>query len=82
MNTSAQYELVNIKNELANIIDELKEISSGVRNDFTGIGNELCSNCIDKVIEKYTWVLRKLGNIDTSKVTEEYAAAHPVISNT
>ena len=76
MDANAQRELYEIKIELRNIINEMRSISSGVRRDFSGIGNEKCSDSINKVIDQYTYVQRKLDNIDTSTVTEEFAAAH------
>ncbi len=76
MDANAQRELYEIRVELRNIINEMRSISSGVRRDFSGIGNEKCSDAINRVIDQYTYVQRKLNNIDTSAVTEEYAAAH------
>lgn len=76
MDSGARSELNSIKNELNSIIKELEAISSGVRNDFTGIGNEKCADCIDRVLNQYYAVKRKLNNLDTSTVTESYAQAH------
>ena len=76
MDASARSELDAIKRELNLIIRELESISSGVRNDFTGIGNDKCADCINKVLGQYYYVRRKLNNLDTSTVTESYAQAH------
>lgn len=76
MNARAQQELYDIKIELQNIINEMRSISYGVRNDFSGIGSEKCANTISNVVDQYEYVKRKLNNIDTSAVTDEYAAAH------
>ena len=76
MNASARAELASIKRELDSIIRELDDISGGIRRDFVGIGNDQCSNCIDRVTNQYRWVKRKLDNMDTSTVTESYAKAH------
>ncbi len=76
MNSSDQYELYLIKCELQNIINELDSIAYGVRRDFSNIGNEQCASCVSKVAEKYRYVKRKLDNIDTNKVTDEYLATH------
>ena len=76
MTASARYELASIKSELNSIISELESISRGVRNDFVGIGNEQCANCIDRVTSQYYTVRRKLNNLDTTTVTESYARAH------
>ena len=80
MDANAQRELHEIKFELNNIINEMRNISSGVRRDFSGIGNEKCSDSINRVIDQYVYVQRKLNNIDTSAVTEEYAATHGGVS--
>ena len=76
MDAKARAELNSIKSELNSIINELESISKGVRNDFKGIGNGECANCIDKVASQYRTVKRKLDNLDTTTVTESYAASH------
>ena len=76
MDSYAKSELAFIKSELRSIISELESISSGVRYDFTGIGNDKCADCIDKVISQYYYVKSKLDNLDTTTVTESYAKAH------
>lgn len=76
MDASARNELASIKRELNSIISELESISNGVRKDFTGIGNDKCADCIDKVLNQYYGVRRKLNNLDTSTVTESYAMIH------
>ncbi len=76
MDASAQRELYEIKTELRYIITEMRSISSGVRNDFSGIASERCAETINNVIEQYVYVQNRLNNIDTSAVTDEYAATH------
>lgn len=76
MDANSEHELYLIKRELQSIINELDNIAYGIRRDFSNIGNEQAAACVSKVAEKYRTVKRKLDNIDTSKVTEEYAAAH------
>ena len=76
MDASARNELDSIKRELNLIIRELESISSGVRNDFIGIGNDKCADCINKVLDQYYYVRKKLNNLDTSTVTESYAQTH------
>lgn len=76
MDASARNELASIKRELNSIISELESISNGVRNDFTGIGNEKCADCINRAINQYCYVRRKLNNLDTSTVTDSFAQSH------
>lgn len=76
MDANARAELASIKRELNSIISELESISGGVRRDFVGIGNDQCASCIDRVVNQYRYVKRKLDNMDTSTVTESYARAH------
>lgn len=54
--------------ELRSIIGELREIESGIRGDFTGIGQDLCGNCIDKIADKYEGVLTRLNRVDTNRL--------------
>ena len=72
MDASAQRELYSIKVELNNIIQEIEDISVGIRKEFIGIGSEKCANSINVVINQYYQVKRKLNNLDTSKVTEQF----------
>ncbi len=75
MDAKAREELRAIKNELNSIISELESISKGVRHDFEGIGNEKCADCLDKVLDKYYYVRRKLNNLDTTTLTESFKKA-------
>lgn len=75
MNASAKSELASIKKELNSIISELESISKGVRNDFSGIGSNKCADCIDKVLDQYYYVRKKLNNLDTETLTESFAKA-------
>lgn len=65
MNTQAKNELYLIKQELQSIISELENISNGLVRDFYGIGEQQCAAAINKVVNNYFWVKRKLDNIDT-----------------
>ena len=76
MDAKAKNELDSIIQELNSIISELESISSGVRSGFKNIGNEKCADCIDKVVNNYYTVRRKLRNMDTTKVTESFAQSH------
>lgn len=72
MDTSAMYELENIKWQLDQVIKELDDIAWNVNYNFTNIGNDLCAQCIWNVAEQYRYVRRKLDNIDTSRVAQGY----------
>lgn len=74
MDANAQYELYLIKRELQGIVDELNSISVGVRRDFTGIGNERCADSVASVADYYQSVKNDMEKMDTSTVTEEFAA--------
>lgn len=76
MDSNARYEFADIKRELNSIISEIESISRGIRNDFTGIGSERCADVIDMALNQYYYVRRKLNNLDTSTVTEDYAQFH------
>ncbi len=73
MDSKSSNELYLIKQELNSIIIELEAIENGVRNNFVGIGNDKCANSINTVISNYRRVKRSLDNINTSKVTKEFA---------
>lgn len=76
MDSSARNELNSIIRELNSIITELESVSRGVRYDFKNIGNESCSDCIDRVVSNYYVVRKKLNNMDTKTVTESFAKAN------
>ena len=52
--------------EMRSIIRELQEIEQGVRKGFSNIGQDLCANCINKVIGRYQHVSRELDKVDRS----------------
>ena len=81
MDANYEYELYLIKQELQGIINELDDIAYGLNHNFSNIGNDKAAACVSKVASNYRNVKRKLNNIDTSKVTDEYAAAHPEAGN-
>ena len=54
--------------ELRSIIQELRDIEWGVRRDFTGIGEELCGDCIEKIADKYDGVLTRLNNVNYNRL--------------
>lgn len=56
------------RRELRSIINELRDIEWGVRHDFTGIGQDLCGDCIDKIADKYEGVLKRLNRVDTNRL--------------
>lgn len=76
MDANSEYELYLIKKELQSIIWELDDIANDIRRDFSNIGEDQAAACVSRVAEKYRIAKRKLDNIDTKKVTDEYAKAH------
>lgn len=76
MDAKAKAELASIKKELDSIIRELESISNGVRKDFSGIGNDKCADCIDKVLDQYYIVRKKLKNLDTNTIAEAFAKSN------
>lgn len=76
MDSNDQYELYLIRTELQSIINELDDIAYGIRRNFTNIGNENAASCVSRVADTYRIAKRKLENMDTSKVTDEYASTH------
>lgn len=76
MCANAKNEISAIRGELSSIIRELEGISRGIRTEFSGIGNEQCANCIDRVIDKYYYVEKKLNNVNTNNLADWYADSH------
>lgn len=56
------------RSELNSIIRELRDIEYGVRHDFSGIGEGLCGDCIDKIADKYEGVLRRLNRVNYNRL--------------
>lgn len=73
MSTNYENELLQIKNELRRVIRELDDIANGVRYDFAGIGNARCADCITNQTARYRRALRKLEDINISKLLSEYS---------
>lgn len=62
--------LNSCRQEMRSIIREMRSIRDGIRTSFSGIGQEHCADCLDKVIGKYEYVLRKLENVDTNFIAD------------
>ncbi len=60
--------LSGCRSELRSIIRELRDIEWGVRRDFTGIGEDLCGDCIEKIADKYDGVLNRLNNVNYNRL--------------
>lgn len=56
------------KREMRSIINELRDIEYGVRHDFSGIGEQLCGDCVDKIADKYDSVLRRLERVNYNRL--------------
>ncbi|MCM1059916.1 MAG: hypothetical protein NC452_06445 [Eubacterium sp.] len=56
------------KTEMRSIINELREIEYGVCHEFTGIGEQICGDCIDKIADKYDSVLRRLEHVNYNRL--------------
>lgn len=76
MDATAQRELSSIKSELRSIIREMKDISDGLKSDFEGIGSEKCAKAVLNAVSQLEYANQKLNNLNTTAVTESYAAAH------
>lgn len=64
--------LDSIKRELQNIINELDSIAAGVKRDFSGIGNDKCSQSITAAANKLRSAKNSINNINTSRIAEEF----------
>ena len=55
------------KIEMRSIIREIRAIEAGIRSDFTGIGEQLCGDYIEKQAIRYDGISKKLDDL-----TQEY----------
>lgn len=62
--------LTSCKTELRSIISELKLIEYDVRNNFSGIGQDKCADCINRVISKYEYLLWQLETVDLNAIAQ------------
>lgn len=58
------------RNELRSIINELRDIEWGIRHDFSGIGEQLCGDCILKIADKYEGVLHRLNRVNYNRLAD------------
>ena len=58
------------RSELRNIINELRSIETGVRNDFLGVGQEMCANCVGKIADHYDGVLTRLNRVNQNRLAD------------
>lgn len=62
--------LSGCRSELRSIIREIRDIESGIRSDFTGIGQDLCADCVERIAAKYDGVLTRLNNVNPNRLAE------------
>ena len=60
--------LYECRNELNSILNELRDIERGVRQDFVGIGQDMCGNCIERIAVRYDGVLKRLDRVDQRRL--------------
>ena len=58
------------RSELNSIITELWNIEGDVRSCGENIGQDLCANCIDLIVNKYRNVKTKLDQVDTNRLAD------------
>ena len=58
------------RGELQSIIRELRDIETGIRNDFSGIGQEMCANCVNQLIGHYGRQLTTLNNVNQNRLAD------------
>ena len=56
------------KGELRSIINELCDIEWGIRQDFAGIGQDLCADCVRRIADKYEGVLARLERVNQNRI--------------
>lgn len=81
MESMAKNELYSIRRDLDSVIQELEFLSTKIRNEFEGIGNYKCADCIDKSLENCNFARKKLYNLDTSTITEHFARIHNIVQH-
>lgn len=62
--------LSSCRAELQSIINELNSIEDGIRTDFSGIGQNMCADCIGSATAKFQKVLNDLYNVDYNRLAE------------
>ena len=58
------------RDELSSIITELWNIEADVRDCGEGIGQDLCADCIDLIVNKYRGVMAKLNRVDVNRLAD------------
>lgn len=51
------------RREMRSIIRELRDIEYGVCADFSGIGERLCGDCVEKNAQRCEYTLRRLERV-------------------
>jgi|GEM_PF-1857803 len=66
--------LHEMRTELTSIINELRNLEHEIRNGYSGIGQDMCANCIGAVADHYQFqVLSRLNNMDQNLITNMLA---------
>jgi hypothetical protein len=66
MGSREKRELSSIKSELRSLISELDQVAHGMNSDFSGVGNDRCSQSISSVANQCRSSLQRMNSIDLS----------------
>ena len=61
--------LSECKTEMRKIYQELENIEWDIRHSFTGIGEQLCGDCVGKLAGKYRYVSRQLDGVSQNLIS-------------
>ena len=76
MTAAQQAERESVIGALWGLIGELESIAAGLRSDTSGIGARYCAEAVDRAAGTCRFVRKRLAEMDTTAVTESFAAAH------
>jgi len=63
MDSATRKEISSIASELQSIIDELGDIADGVEDEFKNVGNDRCSQAIERVRDRYINVRNDVNKV-------------------
>ena len=62
--------LEECRSEMITIINKIRFIAWEIQAHLSGIGENMCYNCLDRIAEKYEGVLKRMDNVDPERTVE------------
>lgn len=71
-------DLNDVNKEILQIANEIERISVNVRNDFSGIGNSRCADCLHYTGQRILDVSKFISKTDVNNLSDDFKKSHDI----